>query len=572
METRTPNGSMPALGKRAVAKGEIQTRHRRLWLYSVLFTAFVSLTPLVGMTLVNYYQYEKTLTAEITHPISLLTSNSRRFMDHFLEERRAALSYVASRERYEDLCDPEKLNRIFLDMQDSFGGLVDLGVIDASGNQRSYVGRYELEGKNYKDQDWFHEVSVRRVYVSDVFLGYRDFPHFVIAVRKDEGQTGDFYVLRATIDTEVLNSYITSLDLRPSTDVFLINRDGILQTPSRRGGRILDPCPIAVPPFSSKAEILEVTDNQGKPRILGYAYIQRAPFIFVVLEDREHAMQSWMHLRSDILWLLGISIALIMAVILGSSTYLVNRIREADYRRNKAMLSIGYNIKMASIGRLAAGVAHEVNNPLAIIGENAGLLKDLISMKEEPPEKARLLAISKAILKSVERCSTITHRLLGFARRMDPRTERIAVGPLIEEVLSFQGKEAEYRRIAVNLNVPDDLPMIESDRGQLQQVFLNILSNALAAVDDGGRIDIDVKRETENTVSVTITDNGHGIPEEHIDQIFEPFFSTKAEYGTGLGLSITYGIVQKLGGQISVQSKAGEGASFTVRLPVKMRS
>jgi signal transduction histidine kinase len=578
MDSEAIKELIPAAGKKGMERGEIQSRHRRLWLYAVFFTSFVSLTPLVIMTFVNYYQYEKTLRAETAHRISLLrsnsrrlASNSRRFMDDFLEERRAALSYIANREPYDDLCNPAKLNRIFLNMQESFGGFVDLGIIDSDGNQRSYVGAYELEGKDYKEQEWFREVSIRKVYVSDVFLGYRNVPHFVIAVRKDEGQNGSYYILRATIDTEVFNRYITSLDLAPSSDAFLINREGILQTPSRLKGRILDQSPIDSPPFSSKTEVLEATDEQGGPMILGYAYIEKSPFIFVVLEHPEQVIQSWLHLRSDILWLLGISIVLIMAVILGSSTYLVNRIRDADYRRNKALLSIGYNIKMASIGRMAAGVAHEINNPLAIIGENAGLLKDLVSLKDEPPDRDRLLRISQTVVNSVERCSTITHRLLGFAKRMDPLTERIAVGPLIEEVLSFQGKEAEYRRISINLAVPENMPTIESDRGQLQQVFLNILSNAFGAVDDGGRIDISVELEEENMVAVTISDDGHGIPEEHINQIFEPFFSTKAEYGTGLGLSITYGIVEKLGGRISVQSKVGEGASFTVRLPVTRR-
>jgi len=488
-------------------------------------------------------------------------------MEGFLEERRAALTYIANRERYEDLCDPDTLNRIFLNMKSSFGGFVDLGVIDSDGKQRSYVGRYELEGKDYKEQDWFNEVYVNGVYVSDVFLGYRDFPHFVIAVRKDENEEGNFYILRATIDTEVLSRHITSLDLRSSSDSFLINREGILQTPSRQHGGVLDQCPIETPSFSSKTEVLEVTNRQGEPRIVGYAYIDQSPFIFVVLKRPEHVMQGWLQLRSDILWLLGVSIVLIMVVILWSSTSLVNRIRESDYRRNTALRNIAYTNKMASIGRMAAGVAHEVNNPLAIINENAGLLKDLISIKEEPVERGRLLKIAETILKSVERCSTITHRLLGFAKRMDPVTERIALGPLIEEVLSFQGKEAEYRGINVNLDVPEDFPIIQSDRGQLQQVFLNIASNAFAAVDDGGRIDISLRLEDENTVLVMISDNGRGIPEEHISHIFEPFFSTKTEYGTGLGLSITFGIVEKLGGRIDVQSNVGEGASFTVRLP-----
>ena len=566
------NKPIPSSVNRGSPGGRLASRYRRLWLISVFFTAFVSLTPLLIMTFVNFYQYRKTLAAERTYLIARLASNSGRFIEDFLEERRAALTYVANRESYGDLCDSEKLNDISSNMKRSFGGFIDLGVIDSDGNQRSYVGRYELEGKNYKGQDWYNEVSIRGVHVSDVFMGYRKFPHFVIAVRKDEVDRADFYILRATIDTEVLSGHITSLDLRPSTDVFLINRDGILQTRSRHNGDILDPAPIATPPVSSKTEILAVRNTEGEPRILGYAYIQQSPFIFVVLEDPEQIMEGWLYLRSDILWLLGVSVVLILVVILWSCTYLVNRVRDADLRRDRALHNIEYTNKMASIGRMAAGVAHEINNPLAIIGENAGLIKDLLTIKDEPPEPERLSRIADAIVKSVDRCSVITHRLLGFAKRMDPLTERIRVRSLLEEVLSFQGKEPDYRSITITLNVIEDLPTIESDRGQLQQVFLNILSNAIAAVDDGGRIDISAELEDENTVAITIGDNGPGIPEEHLKRIFEPFFSTKAEYGTGLGLSITFGIVEKLGGRIDVQSEVGHGASFTVRLPVKRRS
>ena len=216
-------------------------------------------------------------------------------------------------------------------------------------------------------------------------------------------------------------------------------------------------------------------------------------------------------------------------------------------------------------------MAHEINNPLAIIGENAGLLKDLVSIGDKPLERDRLLRIAELVAKSVTRCSGITHRLLGFAKRMDPSIERVAIGPLLEEVLSFNGKEAEYRRIAVTFDVPDDLPTIESDLGQLQQVFLNILSNAFAAVDDGGQIDIEIALADENTLAVTIGDNGVGIPQENIEHIFEPFFSTKGDSGTGLGLSITYGIVENLGGRMDVKSVVGEGTVFTVFIPVARR-
>ena len=121
----------------------------------------------------------------------------------------------------------------------------------------------------------------------------------------------------------------------------------------------------------------------------------------------------------------------------------------------------------------------------------------------------------------------------------------------------------------MNVKTSDGVTRIESDRGQLQQVFLNLINNAIEELDEGGVIDISIQEKDEGWVGVTVTDNGSGIPEETLKHIFEPFFTTKKEYGTGLGLSITYGIVEKLGGHIDVKSKVGSGTSFTVTLPVK---
>jgi two-component system NtrC family sensor kinase len=173
-----------------------------------------------------------------------------------------------------------------------------------------------------------------------------------------------------------------------------------------------------------------------------------------------------------------------------------------------------------------------------------------------------------AITKAADRCGGITHRLLGFAKHMDVQSETINLDLLLREVLSFLEKEASFRNVAIEFNYPEDPPTIVSDRGQLQQVFLNILNNAFAAVTDGGRIEIGILSAGPDAVAVSIADNGVGIPESHLARIFDPFFTTKKGAGTGLGLSITYGIVQKLGGRIDVTSTVGEGTCFTVTLPI----
>ena len=545
-------------------------RYRRLWKYTVSLTALVSLAPLVIMTVVNYYLDQKVLRVEMIHPISQHTSNTKRSLEFFIEERLSALNLIIHEKTFEELVNQKRLISIFGNMKNSFGGFVDLGLIDEEGYQRSYVGPYDLKGKDYKDQSWFHEVSLRGLHVSNVFMGYRNFPHFVIAVKNEKAGEG-FYVLRATIDADTpIQKIISPPDLRPSTDVFVINREGVLQTSSRFHGKILEKSSVPVPPYSSRSEVLEGHTREGQSYLLGYAYIERTPFILMIVAQRDALMKNWMSVRRDLIWFLVGSVVLILLVIFWGSIYMVSRVREADLKRDALLHNVEYTNKMASIGRLAAGVAHEINNPLAIINEKAGLVKDLALRTEDFPQKEKIMKNVDSLLANVERCSTITHRLLGFAKRMDVSLETINLELIIREVLGFLEKEASYRNISIHYHIPEGFPSIQSDRGQLQQVFLNIINNAFAAMKEGGKIDISMREERDlDAVAVTIKDNGHGISKEDLPRIFEPFFTTKKEGGVGLGLSITYGIVEKLGGRISVESTVGQGTEFTVILPAK---
>ncbi len=543
-------------------------RYRRLWKTAVFLHALFCILPLLIMTGVNYSQYKQTMRHEMIQPIYHLTSNTRRALGFFLEERRAALNFLIHEFPFERLSSQEELAAILRNLKTAFGGFVDVSVINSSGEQVSYVGPYALRGKNYADQDWFHEVNLRGAYISDMFRGFRNFPHFVIAV-KHEGEGQGFFVLRATIDMDMLHRQIRSLSLKPASDAFLIDQKGILQTPSNLYGDVMEKCSLPVPPLSQGTEIVEETDEEGKKYIIAYSYIPESPFVFMVVTDPAVLSKSWFALRRSLLIFLTISVIVILALIIATSTVLVAGIRAADQRRTALFHEMEYTNKMATIGRLSAGIAHEINNPLAIINEKAGLLRDLAKFSDDFPKKERFLELSNAIIGSVERCSTITHRLLGFAKHMNVDMETVNLETLTREVLIFLEKEASYRNLTVNVNAAGDVPFIQSDRGQLQQVFLNIINNAFAAVDDGGRIDIDIARVGQSKVSVKISDNGCGISKESLKHIFEPFFTTKGNYGTGLGLSITYGIVSKLGGDIKVESELGRGTSFTVILPIR---
>ncbi|MDJ0763853.1 MAG: ATP-binding protein [Myxococcota bacterium] len=542
-------------------------RYRKLLSFSILSITLVSVMPLILVTWIKHREYEKALNAEQIRPIARLTANAKLSLESFLSERLSALSLVVQEKTIEELRDPGNLKHVLRSLKRAFGGFTDLGLINGNGLQVSYAGPYNLQGKSYKEQDWCHEVAMRGVYVSDVFMGYRKFPHFVIAIRHDYGDDSS-YLLRATIESEAINKMMLRWMPLPASDAFLITHKKVLQTPSRHHGDIFSKVNVPAMPYSNDAEIIETTDERGDPLIVGYAYVSRSPFIAVLLHHPGTMHASWLPLRRNLVIILLISTVLIIAVVVTGSAYMVRRVREADTRRTAVLHKVEYTNRMAVIGRLAAGVAHEINNPLAIISEKAGLLSDLFRLSDTMPSKEKILKIADAISKSVERCSAITHRLLGFAKHMDVRRDQVNLSLLIEEVLGFLDKEAHYRGLHVALHLADDIPFLESDRGQLQQLFLNIINNAFAAVDEGGEITIDGKMVGDNQVEVSIADNGIGIPEENLQQIFEPFFTTKDGSGTGLGLSITYGIVEKLGGKISVTSKVNKGTCFRVTLPI----
>lgn len=543
-----------------------EARYRKILLTAVISVSMVAVAPLLVMAWVNYHQYERAFREEQARPMVRFVTNGRQSMEAFLVERTAALQYVLREESVENLHDSEILARVLENMNASFGGVVDLGLIEADGTQVSYAGPYQLEGRDYSDYPWFQEVIRQGVYVSDVFLGYRDFPHFVIAIFHETGPESGF-VFRATMDTGFIDRLVRTLLVAPGGDAFVMNHDGILQSRSRTHGGILERALLPSLPFSPQTELTEIRDGSGEGRLVAYAPVEGSPFIIVLVSPGGIQASGWPGLRRNLVLFLTVSVVLILGVVIWGSHWMVNRAKVADLQRAAAYHKMEYTNKMAALGRLSAGVAHEINNPVSIITEKAGLLKDLLLMSETMPPKERMISLVDSVLRSADRCGGITHRLLGFAKHMQVQSETIELDKLLEEVLGFLEKEAQYRDLEVILNYPPDPPTTISDRGQLQQVFLNIINNAFAAVDDGGRIEIGIEDRPPEAVEIWIQDNGVGIPEEHLGRIFDPFFSTKRGSGTGLGLSITYGIVQKLGGQISVQSKVGEGTRFTVVLP-----
>ncbi len=220
--------------------------------------------------------------------------------------------------------------------------------------------------------------------------------------------------------------------------------------------------------------------------------------------------------------------------------------------------------RLASLGMLAAGVAHEVNNPLGGILALTGLTVE--DMPPDDPNRENL----QEVMRQTERCRDIVKRLLEFSRQSRGNTEPVDLNAVLEDTLSLVAKQAAFFNINVVWNLDPELPRVIADRSQFQQVFINILMNAVQAMNERGTITIMTRHDGANSVEVAISDTGQGIPPEQIDRIFDPFFTTKESgHGTGLGLSIAYGIVTTHRGTIAVRSEMGKGSTFTIRMPVE---
>lgn len=244
------------------------------------------------------------------------------------------------------------------------------------------------------------------------------------------------------------------------------------------------------------------------------------------------------------------------------ATKLENKVEERTQEIKKIHGQLFRSEKLASLGKLAAGVAHEINNPLTGVLTNASLLLEDFE-KDDPRKEDVQVVVNETI-----RCREIVKRLLDFSRQTKPQKKQTDVNTLIDNIILLVRNQTSFRNIQIEKILDGKLPQIMADPDQIQQVFINLILNAADVMPKGGKLILETKViPIKDFIEIRITDTGTGIPEELRTRIFDPFFTTK-ENGTGLGLALSYGIVEQHGGTINLESKIGKGTTFIIHLPV----
>lgn len=310
------------------------------------------------------------------------------------------------------------------------------------------------------------------------------------------------------------------------------------------------------------------SQDQGTGRVLRReASVPGSPLVLLTASPLPGLMSVGEGLTLHLILFVSISVLVMLAVVYKGTVGQVTRLYHSHVAQSKVLREVAYTHKLASVGRLAAGVAHQINNPMAVINEKAGLIKDLLAIDANGIDEMRLRRLTDDISVAAKGAGAITHRLLGFARHLPMEIGPVLLDQLLRELVGFLTHDAEYRPIEVSVDIESQGRIIQSDQSLLEQAFFNIINNAVSAVGEGGRIDITLGDGADGFLEVRVIDNGPGIPSENLKHIFEPYYSTKSDLGSGLGLSITHGIVHKLGGRIEITSQEGIGTQVLVALP-----
>jgi signal transduction histidine kinase len=543
---------------------------RRIWKQTVIIFSIVAIVPLVVTALFSYRVHRMSTESELKHSTIRLVSNAEQSISFFLKEYRSVLDIVMHGVTFGELNDAARLNDLLTVAQMQIDGLDGLKVMDSSGRQTAFAGSMQLKSQNLDQRPSYRDVFERSAHVSEAFSASSGTQYLNYTV----GRTlpdGKFYFLRAIINTDALNQLISRLVTDESEDIFLLNHQGVLQTPSHFFGAPLTQINRPAPEATAEAGLFETRDNADNRLMVGQVLIPQTPFILMVIISKEVTLQTWYKTPKAFMWILALSVLTIFAVTIAMATRLVDQMHEADQERVRTLHQVEQTTKMASLGRLAAGVSHEINNPLAIINQKAGHIKDILSLNNDFEHNPKLIELVDSIVQSVQRSSSVTKRLLDFAGHLNASIEKIDLKEIITEVRQVLFKESDFRCIAIHVDVADDLPHFESDRGRLEQIFFNLFNYMISTMNEGGHLDIKAHWQNTDNIAVILSDNGPGVPASQLKGIFEPFsnFATNTS-GTNLSLAITYALVQQIGGDIAIDSRLGIGTRFDIRIPAKL--
>lgn len=556
-----------------------EQRYGKLRRLILAIMILVPSAPFMIVLAIGYYYFTTSLENSAIASLKRIVGDHRQMIESFLTERKADLGFVLSSYRFEELSDPQTLYGVFKNLQEKSATFVDLGIFNEEGIHVAYQGPYRLVGKDYSREEWFKQVMKQGYYISDIFLGYRRIPHFIIALCREE--TGAQWVIRATIDTYMFTDLVEKVRIGKTGEAYILNAEGVFQTERRSGGDLMDVEGDRVVELAPENEIRTFVnkDSKGEAYLYATTWLKDKDWMLVVRQEESDAFRALRTASYMIILVSLIGGGVIVAVAFYLTGQIIRRMERIDMERDRLGRQLVRATQLAELGQMAAGFAHEINNPLQIMKSEQTLIEAILTdMKNrgelQDSEDLRDMEDSMAQIKlQVDRCAKITQAILKFGRRSEGAAKDVDLATFIPEVAAMISKKASVSGITLKEDIAENTPIVHVDPSQLQQVLINLLNNAIDAVvekhgSEGGELSIATGLDEDGKARISVKDNGCGISPGDLKKVFTPFFTTKpVGQGTGLGLSVCLGIIDSMGGTMEVSSKKGAGTTFTIRLP-----
>jgi len=547
-------------------------KKRLLVLLSIAF-----LVPLVILSVYFHVQFNMTLKNSSKLQLISLAESLTNTIDLFLQERVVNIFNLFHSSAFNLKPSQQQMNAFFQNLVETSSAFIDVGFLDKTGKQTGYAGPFSyLQGQDYSQELWFTALMKQagNYYVSDIYMGFRNKPHFTIAVK--QRVDNEIYVMRATVDPDKFYLFLRAIGRGRGVDAALTNEKGEYQVVDPNRGAPLEQSD-CIPSALRDSGVME-RQNDGNTELVACVWLREVPWVLSIRQPLNIAYADMYKARQIIIVATILVVVAIFSVILFSTNRLINRAEANEEARKELKTQLFHAAKLVSVGELAAGIAHEINNPLAIISSQCGVIRDMFDpevggdahMKPETPDN--IVNELDIVDEAVNRAKDITRKLLKSARKSEPRLEKCNVNQILDDVVDgLIEKEFQVANIELVKDYDSHLPKILLDPDQIYQVFQNLVNNAGDAIEGSGKVTLSTRIKDEN-IQVVVSDTGKGIAHEQMGKIFLPFFTTKeVGKGTGLGLGISLSIVESMGGDIDVQSMPDAGSSFIVSLPINFK-
>ena len=544
---------------------QIAQRFKKLQGSLTLGLILAFLVPNALLAVFFHGQFTATLNHAAVLGLKSLATNQKNALDLYLKARCGNLDNTLDSPDFSFPPSQESLDTSLKRLQGLHEGYVGLGLLDADGKLLAHSSAGAGSPVPACLQGMQTGKSDRMVCDRHPEDGSQ---RFTVAVRRT--LQGQELVLFASLDPDRVVPLLNSTGRGDSVDSALVNARGQYQ--------VFDPGVFSssptstAPPPPGKGVDVQTLDLDGEPALVATVWLETAPWALQVIQPLLETRTEVKRARRA-LYVSGALTLVLCGLLFLTVRKLMKDSRRMAEKGSRLQEMLAHASKMASIGELAAGVAHEINNPLAIIMAESGVIRDMFNPEFELDHSREALEAELDVIdKAADRAKGITKKLQEMGRARVPQSEPCDINQQVQATLDRLKKvELKGRKnLEIQLNLAPDLPQVLADAEPLRQVFGNLILNAADAIgNERGTIAVTTGMDTDSKkLVITIKDSGKGIPPENLERIFHPFFTTKGgAYGTGLGLSIAASIVKYLGGLIKVSSMVGKGSTFTVLLP-----